>query len=1727
MRFVIKSSIILSLFFILASFQALAQGYIAHNWYFGNTRSAIKFNKSNNEPNVINNTKTQLGQGGAATATDASSGDLMFYTDGSNIYDAGNNLMPGGGALNGNPAINQPAAIAPVPGEPTKFYVFSNNAKLNPPGIFYAIVDMAIAGNATGGAPALGVVESSNTLLTGVATSEAMLIVSGDNPDQYWLIVQNTTGEYLVFQITAGGILGPQTYNLTGAGAPAIAAGNLAFSQENGKIAVSPQNQNTNVQILNFNSSSGVLSFDQVIMNTGNADFASEAIYDTEWSPDGTKLYISRHGADGVNRGNILQYDLSQSPPLLSTLLNTPVFRSYGLKVGPDGNIYHLYQATNGGPYLLGVIAEPDSIASLVGYNANPLGATNFQGRQFPEFAAATTNDCDVDFEVSNTCANSPVFFTPTFTTTPESFAWAFGDNGTASVQSPTHIYESEGQYQVQLFFSCNGIMDTIAKTINILPNDLQVNIPADTTICPGETLELDATTEGATSYRWSIRDENGLAITTPTVSVDSAGYYWVVVSDGSGCEAYAGSNVKIYGEENRIANIWYFGEGAGIDFNEEPPIALVDGNQINTPEGVAVMSDRNGDLLFYTDGVTVWNRDHQVIGSNIGGSQNATQSALIVPFPEDETLFYIFTTDEVFGDYVMRYSILDIKGNDGLGEILAQNVPLFEKSTERITALGGNPTVLLTHEFGNNTFRAYPITPDGIGNPVLSSIGSPHNTAVQNNGEGYMKFSSDGTKIAVALPGPPNAVELFDYVDSTREVTNFIRLELPDGEFPYGIEFSPSGDMLYVSVNNNGVGPSKLYQYQLENGQTILEDPLNRNEIASGPEAFGALQIGSDQQIYMAVDGASALKQITSPNTNADTTSITLIDFDLGGRTSRLGLPNFIQSIFDQLTEPSMQYAILCVGNESLFSGTGTSDIDEYFWDIKNAEGASVHTATTAETEFIFDIAGTYSLNLSISNRCGFDTLLTEMVEVIGSPPPPPLPSVFAICTGADVIEAAPEGTTGLTYLWSTGDTTRTVVPVLLGPYSVTITNEAGCSSSAETFVFDGRPTVELGPDQIVCQNEPVQLDASYPGSGITWSMIDELGNVTNLNNNTVVQDVNTAQPGIFLYVAEITDPLTSCVGSDTVSITINEVPAFTLTPSEGTNCTADDGSVFYTLSTTGNYTVSWTNSNGVDLGSANPLENLGADIYTLTVTDQVSGCTTSESIGLQDPGGDIFGTITPIPACGGGTIDFEVTAVANFDASYRLFDVTNNIPVPGETGTISTPGIVTVGPLPASTYLLQVTQADGCVKISPETVLSARDSVLFDVEVVESCALPGQGAEVAVSNENITNAAYAWENVNTANPSDGIVNPTSATTFISISGRYRVTVTDADGNLCPSTQEIDVVIEAFPDVRIVPEEDACDGNLRLDAQTSPAGNYSYLWSTGETTPSIFITNPGTTTVTVQVRNRNTGCEGQSSLEVTLQDQLVLQLTNSFACQGEPFTITAESNQQNVIYTWRGPNGNIIENQTSNILIVAADQPSGNYTVIGETPFGCIVEDSRFIDRAPVAPGQLPDRVVICPEDEDSEVNSVLLDPGIYFSYSWVFPDGSTSSASTVVADQAGLYRVTLTNSLGCNTQDSTIIVENCEPEIFGPNAFSPNENGQNDDFSLFTKYLSNFQIFIFNRWGEIVFQSDQVDFVWDGTYKGKIVPVSVYPYRITYTSTYNPERGTLEKRGSVTVVR
>lgn len=368
-------------------------------------------------------------------------------------------------------------------------------------------------------------------------------------------------------------------------------------------------------------------------------------------------------------------------------------------------------------------------------------------------------------------------------------------------------------------------------------------------------------------------------------------------------------------------ADKWFFGTYAGLDFFNGPPVVIT-GSAMSTNEGCATISDNSGNLLFYTDGITVWNRTHQVMpnGTGLMGGISSTQSSICIPLPGSTTIYYVFTVDEIGGPNGFRYSIIDmsLQGGNGDVDVNNKNIPLLAPVTEKLTAMkevNGNYRIAV-HHWGTNAFYVYELTAAGLqAAPVISNTGIVHNTSVIQNTYGAMKFSPCGDKIAAAI-GYQDTVELFDFNATTGVVSNPITL--PIGAHVYGIEYSRTGDLLYVSSYDPG---ATLMQFDLTSGNaaTILN---TLTVLSTTPDIYG-LQIANDGRIYVCKSLSPIVGIINSPNTagtgcNYVDNGIDL-DPQLMGVNSGLSFPAFIQSSF-RLEVDCTPTAVLDLTSENIF---------------------------------------------------------------------------------------------------------------------------------------------------------------------------------------------------------------------------------------------------------------------------------------------------------------------------------------------------------------------------------------------------------------------------------------------------------------------------------------------------------------------------------------------------------------------------------------------------------------------------------------------------------------------------------------------------------------------------------------------------------------------------------------------------------------------------------------
>lgn len=457
-------------------------------------------------------------------------------------------------------------------------------------------------------------------------------------------------------------------------------------------------------------------------------------------------------------------------------------------------------------------------------------------------------------------------------------------------------------------------------------------------------------------------------------------------------------------------ASNWYFGNEAGLRFNNDGSVTALKNGKLNTFEGCAAISDTFGNLLFYTDGITVYDQTNEIMqnGEGLLGDPTSTQSALIVPKPEDLNQFYIFTVDtsiaEVDPDFGFNYTVVDISQNNGNGAVIQKNVKLLKDSSEKITAVlkdcSDNSVWVLTLGSARggsgtlNTYYSYEINSAGVlNNPVKTTF---DNTAITDP-RGYLKFSSDGAKIASA--NVRDGLYLYDFDTSTGILSNQQLITISEqNQFPYGVEFSPEGDYLYVHTSNDNLQDSG-------HKSNLLQYDLNASDISASEVILdsrtifrGALQLANNGKIYRTIantyfQGTPYLGAINNPDEKGSAANYEHNAVFLE-RNATQGLPPFIQSFFGKTQ--------LVLNNDGTRSSTLTICTGEtfrleaeeipgatYSW-LKN--GAPIAVPTDYYLEIIdadIDDSGRYSLDIIPSDPSECPILGEALVKIIPVPDP------------------------------------------------------------------------------------------------------------------------------------------------------------------------------------------------------------------------------------------------------------------------------------------------------------------------------------------------------------------------------------------------------------------------------------------------------------------------------------------------------------------------------------------------------------------------------------------------------------------------------------------------------------------------------------------------------------------------------------------------------------------
>jgi gliding motility-associated-like protein len=848
---------------------------------------------------------------------------------------------------------------------------------------------------------------------------------------------------------------------------------------------------------------------------------------------------------------------------------------------------------------------------------------------------------------------------------------------------------------------------------------------------------------------------------------------------------------------QQREANVWYFGRYLGLDFNSGAPVALNDG-QLNTTEGVATISNANGNLLFYTDGIKIWNRLHQVMpnGINLNGNPSSTQSAVIVPKIGDTTRYFVFTVDQIGGPKGLCYSVVNISLDGGKGDVELKNVPLLTNVTEKVTAVrhcNNRDIWVLTHGTASDTYYSFLVTAAGVNTvPVISHSGVLLPGIVppslfDSSTLGYLKASPDGKRIA-AVHWTVNA-DVSDFNNATGIVSNSVSLFQP-GEphyLGYGIEFSPNSKLLYTTVFYTDINAQKknaLFQYDvsLSSPAPIIASKQVISQSFDPIQVYAALQIAPDGKMYMAKNIYKHIARINNPDVYGTGCNFltNAVQWTGVNQESSFGLPTFIQSYFYPID--SFSYSTGCDLNVN-FMYTPQPNVLSVEWHFGDAASGSNNISTAGNPSHLFSAAGTYNVMLIKTTSCGPDTIhkqvTTNGVYVN-------LGADTIVCGGNALLLSPVVSGSSNNFLWQDGSTNTTFNATASGQYWVQISNSLGClKRDTINVTFKQLPVFNLGVDTSICNGDTLTLNATATGAtGYLW------------NNGTSGPILKAFQTG--LYWCEVNNG--GCKFRDSLTITaVNPKPVVTL-GNDSTLC--GNGPVVLMAGNPG-ASYLWQDGNTGANYSAN-----ASGVYWVQVKT-ADGCTSRDSINLLFTSAPVFNLGADRELCAGDTVALNATAA-------------------GATGYLWNNGATTssIRVFQTGVYWCEADN-DGCkfrdtlavtgIKPLPFVNLGNDQTVCEGVIVTLDATYP--------------NAVYLWQN--------GSTNPVFNVT---VAGTYFVQL---DLNGCKRSDTVVISYDPKPAFTLGPDQSICPGNKII---LSPVLNNQWQinWQDGTVNPVFSIHQPG-----------------------------------------------------------------------------------------------------------------------------------------------------------------------------------------------------------------------------------------------------------------------------------------
>jgi gliding motility-associated-like protein len=674
-------------------------------------------------------------------------------------------------------------------------------------------------------------------------------------------------------------------------------------------------------------------------------------------------------------------------------------------------------------------------------------------------------------------------------------------------------------------------------------------------------------------------------------------------------------------------------------------------------------------------------------------------------------------------------------------------------------------------------------------------------------------------------------------------------------------------------------------------------------------------------------------------------------------------------------------------------------------------------------------------------------------------------------ICQGQNVTLS---GNGADTYTWTGGVTDGVAfAPTSTTTYTVTGTVTAtGCTNTdAATITVNILPGVSAGTDQTVCEGQSVTLNGSGANT-YSW-------------DNGVSNGVSFA-PSVGSQVYTVTGTGTGgCTGQDQVTVTVNPLP--TVVANDVSVCPG--GSVSINASGAATYTWSPATSLSGTSGSSVTFTAGVSTAYSVTGTTAL-GCTNTDAVAVTVLPAAVIGAGNDVVICQGPQVTLTGTGGTTYSWSNGITNATAFTPVSGVT-----------------TYTVTGTNVQGCtgtdqvdVTVNANPVIGAGNDVA--VCPGEQVTLNGSGA-----------STYTWNN--------GISNGTAFTPLTTTT--YTVTGTNANG--CTGTDQVIVTVDPIPTVNAGNDLTICQGT---PAVLTASGASTYSWDNSVNNGIGFNPPVGTTTTYTVTGTSSAGCTDTDQVNVTVEANPIVNFSPDATIGCSPLTVTFTNNSTGSnTCTWTMSDGSVLSGCGT---VTNTFEQAGCYdiTLTVSTANNCTssftANDLICVEANPIAAFSPSINIVT---EYDGQIDFTNESIGAT-NYIWNFGDGTAPSTDENTShDYSGQNETSWTVSLialtplGCADTAYTTIVFQEELIFYVPNTFTPDDDDYNPVFQpIFTAGYDpyDYALYIFNRWGELIFESHDAAVGWDGSYgtnrEIELVQDGTYTWKIECKVTKNDER-------------